>query len=105
MYSSLVRSLVPLLAGLVITQALRLGVHLDQGTVTDVVQAVVTGLYYTAFRWAEVHLGPGWGWFLGLARPPKYPAASHPLRLPRPRFLRLAGRRSAVGEVGEGDDA
>lgn len=76
MFSSLVRSLVPLLAGLILTQALRLGVHLDQGAVTDVVQAAVTGLYYAAFRWAETHLGPAWGWFLGLARPPQYPAKS-----------------------------
>jgi isopenicillin N synthase-like dioxygenase len=72
MYTSSVRYVVTLSAGLILTQGLRLGVHLDQGAVTMVVQAAVTGLYYNVFRWAETHLGQGWGWFLGLARPPQY---------------------------------
>lgn len=75
MYASFIRTVVPIIAGFVITMALRfLGVHLDEATVTGIVQALAAGAYYTVFRLAETHLSSGWGWFLGLARPPEYPS-------------------------------
>jgi len=88
-YASLIRTLVPLIAGFLITQALRLGIHLDQATVTATVQTLVSAAYYALFRAAEHHLGRYWGWFLGLARPPAYQAGSGTAR----RLLSRARRR------------
>ena len=79
LFASLVRTVVPLVAGFLITQLVRLGVTLDQATVTTFVGAAITAVYYALFRFAETHLGSGFGWFLGMARPPQYPAdASKP---------------------------
>lgn len=78
LFTSLVRTVVPLIAGFLITQLLRLGVTIDEATLTTLVEAVVTGLYYAVFRFAEMHLGAGFGWFLGAARPPQYPSTSTP---------------------------
>jgi multisubunit Na+/H+ antiporter MnhB subunit len=75
LFTSLVRTVVPLIAGFLITQLVRLGVTVDQATVATVVEAIVTGAYYFVFRLAEQHLGTGFGWFLGAAKPPQYPSA------------------------------
>ncbi|MFI8792576.1 hypothetical protein [Streptomyces sp. NPDC055105] len=77
-FTSLVRTVVPIVAGFLITQLLRLGVTIDEATLTTLVEAVVTGLYYAVFRFAETHVGSGFGWFLGVARPPQYPSPSTP---------------------------
>jgi hypothetical protein len=76
LFTSLVRTVVPLIAGFLITQLVRLGVTLDEATVTTFVEAVVTAAYYALFRFAETRLGAGFGWFLGMARPPQYPSAN-----------------------------
>jgi hypothetical protein len=71
-------------------------VLLGQGTVTNAVQALASALYYAVFRWAETRLGPGWGWFLGLAKPPSYP--NLPAGAPRrSRWLRWFRRPRAGG--------
>jgi hypothetical protein len=98
MYTSIIRTLVPLIAGVLITQALRLGVHLDEGAVTNTVQASISGLYYTVFRGAEARLSPAWGWFLGIARPPQYSAAPATQTLSRRGFLGLSRRRQRSKE-------
>ena len=72
---SLVRTLVPIAAGWLITQALGLGVHLDSAELASLLTAGFSGGYYAVFRWAEVHLSPKFGWLLGYAAPPQYPAA------------------------------
>ncbi|MER7706378.1 hypothetical protein ABTX81_26220 [Kitasatospora sp. NPDC097605] len=69
---SLWRTSVPYVVAFVVVQAARLGIHLDNASVTA---ALVTGfgtVYYTVFRFLEHRLGAGWGWFLGAARPPSY---------------------------------
>ena len=73
--ASLVRTVVPIVAGWVVTQALRLGVHLDQASVASAVTAGLGALWYAGFRLLEHHVHPAWGWLLGWARPPQYPAA------------------------------
>ncbi|MFI5706035.1 hypothetical protein ACIA78_39095 [Streptomyces xanthochromogenes] len=51
---------------------------------TGVLTPVATFAYYAVFRFAEEHLSPRFGWFLGYARPPKYEAAPYPLPRVRP---------------------
>ncbi|WP_223244541.1 hypothetical protein [Streptomyces sp. CBMA156] len=74
---SLWRTCVPYIVAFLVVQAARLGLHLDNASVTS---ALVTGfgtVYYAAFRFLEHRYGATWGWFLGAARPPSYelPAA------------------------------
>ncbi|WP_406515587.1 hypothetical protein OH809_24985 [Streptomyces sp. NBC_00873] len=69
---SLVRTLAPILAGWLITQALRLGVHLDGTVLVSLETSAFAGAYYLVFRWAELHLSPRFGWLLGYAQPPQY---------------------------------
>ncbi|MFE7525825.1 hypothetical protein ACFU7Y_08880 [Kitasatospora sp. NPDC057542] len=69
---SLWRTCVPYIVAFLVVQAARLGIHLDNASVTS---ALVTGfgtVYYAAFRFLEHRFGASWGWFLGAARPPSY---------------------------------
>ncbi|MFB7122960.1 hypothetical protein [Kitasatospora sp. NPDC056273] len=77
---SLWRTCVPYIVAFLAVQAARLGLHLDNASVTS---ALVTGFgtaYYAVFRFLEHRFGATWGWFLGAARPPSYqqPAATPP---------------------------
>lgn len=65
-----VRTVVPVLVGLVITLALRTGLDLH-GYAPEITSAV-TALYYSAARLAEEYLSPRFGWLLGVAARPKY---------------------------------
>lgn len=67
---SYVRTIVPVLVGLVISLALRAGIDLH-GYAPEVT-AVVTAVYYCAARAAEHYLSPKFGWLLGVASLPKY---------------------------------
>ncbi|MFF2614840.1 hypothetical protein [Kitasatospora sp. NPDC058046] len=78
---SLWRTCVPYIVAFLAVQAARLGLHLDNASVTS---ALVTGFgtaYYAVFRFLEHRFGATWGWFLGAARPPSYqpPAAAKPV--------------------------
>ncbi|MFE2106629.1 hypothetical protein ACFXAF_12290 [Kitasatospora sp. NPDC059463] len=68
---SLWRTVVPTLVGLAAGQAARLGFDLDDAQVTAWLTVGFTTVYYAAFRALE-RVRPGWGWFLGIARPPSY---------------------------------
>jgi hypothetical protein len=84
LFPSAMRTLVPIVAGALLTLALRTGVDLDSGTATTVVTAALTAVYYLLFRGFEHladRLGAGRlrtaaGVLLGWARPPQYPAPS-----------------------------
>ncbi|MFG3050310.1 hypothetical protein ACGFZP_05050 [Kitasatospora sp. NPDC048239] len=74
MYDFLVsvwRTVVPTLVGLVGAQATRLGFHVEDAQLTAWLTVAFSTVYYAAFRRLE-QLRPGWGWFLGIARPPAY---------------------------------
>lgn len=81
-FASVLRTLVPLLVGLVVTVSGVLGLPVDTGRVAVVVAAVVTAVYYLALRLAEAGAARiGWepgriiaGILLGWARPPQYQA-------------------------------
>lgn len=81
LFVSAMRTGVPLVAGWLLTLAVRAGIGLDSTTVTAAVTVGLTLAYYLVFRVLEV-LGerlPGTflqnlaGVFLGWARPPAYP--------------------------------
>ena len=88
LFTSLMRTVVPIVAGLILGAAARMRLDLDDATVATEVTAALTMGYYAAFRlleqWAG-RLGAGWlrtaaGIALGWARPPQYPApAGDPL--------------------------
>lgn len=70
--TSIIRTVVPAIVGAILTAALKLGLDLDAGAVTSIVQVVVTAAYYAAARLLEQHVGPLWGRLLGAAKPPTY---------------------------------
>ncbi|MFJ7422721.1 hypothetical protein ACIQXD_29580 [Streptomyces uncialis] len=72
LYVSALRTVVPWLAGLLITEAAALGLDLDPGAAEHAVTLGVVVAYYTLFRWAEQRLSPRFGWLLGYAKPPSY---------------------------------
>jgi len=84
LFASLMRTLVPLVAGLLLGQAARLGLDLDDATVTASVTAGLTAAYYALWRALEDLAGRiGWeplrilaGLLLGWARPPQYSEAA-----------------------------
>ncbi|WP_433329495.1 hypothetical protein [Spirillospora sp. CA-294931] len=52
-YTSVVRTVVPLIVAVLIGQAARVGLDLDEGAVTSIVTTVVGALYYAGARWIE----------------------------------------------------
>lgn len=101
LFASIMRTLTPVVAGLVLSLAARVGLDLDGAEVTAAVTAALTAGYYTAWRLVEEwagRLGAGWartlaGVALGWARPPEYP---------RPDGLSAELSRYAVRDGGGG---
>ncbi|MEV6791232.1 hypothetical protein AB0M87_04345 [Streptomyces sp. NPDC051320] len=84
LFTSFMRTGVPIAAGLVLTMAAKAGFGIDSSMVTMLVTSGLTAGYYAVFRLAEHGAGRiGWPWMrkaagvlLGWAKPPEYPAAS-----------------------------
>lgn len=78
-FPSVMRTVVPLVAGVIITLLAHIGVDFGSEVTTSVVTAVLAGAYYTAFRLLERLAPTGgkaeklFGLLLGFARPPVYP--------------------------------
>ena len=72
--TSVVRTIVPLIVGLVMNLLVRYGldqlVDVEQINlvVSGVVTTVVTAVYYVAVRWLETFRSSKWGWLLGKCR-------------------------------------
>ncbi|MET7646339.1 hypothetical protein ABZS83_22475 [Streptomyces sp. NPDC005426] len=81
LFISTMRTAVPLIAGWLLTLAVRAGIGIDSATVTAAVTVSCALVYYLAFRLLELlgERAPGAvlqnlaGVFLGWARPPAYP--------------------------------
>lgn len=80
LFVSTMRTLVPIVAGLVLSLAGRLGIPVDSDTAALVVLAGLSAVYYLAFRGLEA-LAERMAWlplqtlagvFLGWAKPPQY---------------------------------
>lgn len=80
LFASILRTVVPIVVGLVLGLAARVGLDLDDATVTAYVTAGLTAGYYALWRALEELAGRiGWeplrlvaGVLLGWARPPEY---------------------------------
>lgn len=80
LWASIVRTLVPLIAGGVITWLVSLGIDLDDqfSTALNVfLYALFSALYYIGARLAETYVTPKLGWLLGLAKSPDSYTAKH----------------------------
>jgi hypothetical protein len=69
---SLWRTVVPYIVGYVAVALARIGITIDDATLTASLVLAFGSLYYALFRFLEQRAGRGWGWLLGLARPPQY---------------------------------
>ncbi|MFG3019822.1 hypothetical protein ACGFZQ_14945 [Streptomyces sp. NPDC048254] len=86
LFASFMRTVVPIVAGLLLTLLVRIGVDFDSASVASVVTTVLTGAYYTTFRLLEslavkLHSRPlatVAGILLGWAAPPDYAGTVHP---------------------------
>lgn len=91
-FPSVMRTVVPLVAGVAITALARLGLDFSSEATTSVVTAAVAAAYYMLFRLLERVTPEGgrleklFGLMLGFARPPIYPVAApaQPATAPRP---------------------
>jgi hypothetical protein len=80
LFTSLMRTLVPVVAGLLLSLAAKVGLDLDDATATAYTTAAVTAAYYALWRALEELAGRiGWtplrtlaGVLLGWAKPPQY---------------------------------
>lgn len=68
---SLIRTITPIVAGVVVLQFVRLGVDVDDATAATLVSAAISALYYAAARELETRW-PRFGRLLGRATPPIY---------------------------------
>ncbi|MBK3572575.1 hypothetical protein JHN63_01800 [Streptomyces sp. MBT65] len=81
LFPSVMRTLVPLIAGWLLTFAVRAGVTIDSEKVTSTVTVIAVLAYYLVFRLLEyigtrlrgTALQTVAGFLLGWARPPAYP--------------------------------
>lgn len=69
--ASLRRTFVPIIAGVILSALLSLGIEIDPTALTTVVTGIFSGGYYALFRWLESKY-PGASIFLGDRRKPTY---------------------------------
>jgi hypothetical protein len=87
--SSILRTIVPIVVGAVLTFLVKHNV-LDPDTTAEaeqltlVLNAVVTGAYYVVVRFLETKVAPSFGWLLGLAKQPGYEPGPAPAPPPTP---------------------
>lgn len=75
LFDSFVRTFVPVIVGAVVSWLSLTGVELDaslEGSLTVVVTAGITAVYYVVARLLEVYVAPQFGWLLGVAKAPEY---------------------------------
>lgn len=81
---SIIRTIVPLLAGLVINWLVSRGI--DPGPYQDFISTIIAALastaLYGAIRFLETRSDPRWGWLLGLAKAPTYAPTPAPAPAP-----------------------
>lgn len=69
--TSIIRTLVPLVAGWIITWLVAKGFSIDQGALENVLYGLFSGLYYIVVRFVELKW-PAFGVLLGVAQQPSY---------------------------------
>lgn len=66
------RSVVPVIAGVLLAHAARLGLSIPEDALVGVLEGLVISTYYVVLRLAERHV-PALGWLLGALAIPTYP--------------------------------
>ena len=66
------RSVVPVIAGVLLAHAARLGLDIPEDALVGVLEGLVISVYYVVLRLAERHV-PALGWLLGALAIPTYP--------------------------------
>lgn len=74
--ASVVRTVVPIIVGVVVGGGLKVGLHLDSTLLTEVLTTVVGGGYYAVVRYLETRYSVQWGWLLGKIGAPQYAVGS-----------------------------
>ncbi|WP_242890832.1 hypothetical protein [Actinomadura litoris] len=80
MYAYVVRTLVPLLVGVVVGQAARIGLALDPTAVYAIVTPTTSLGYGAAARWVELHFPAMGRWLLALGLTTLAPEYASPRR-------------------------
>lgn len=73
LWASIVRTIVPLVVGGVLSLAVAINVPLDpefETLLAALLTALLTALYYVAVRLFETYISPKLGWLLGYAKSP-----------------------------------
>lgn len=71
--ASLWRTAVPVIVGCVGAVLAHIYIDVDDQALSQVLVAAFAIVYHGLFRLLEAKVSPGFGWFLGLAKPPTYP--------------------------------
>jgi hypothetical protein len=73
LWASIVRTLVPIIVGAVLSWAVSAGITLDdqfEALLGAALTLAFSGIYYIAVRLLETYVTPKLGWLLGLAKSP-----------------------------------
>ena len=73
MLTSLIRTLVPLIVGFLISIPVIAGTGVSSEQLAGLVTALVTAGYYALARFLEAKVSPSFGWLLGKPGAPVYP--------------------------------
>jgi len=74
MLPSLVRTVVPVIAGVLLGWAAKVGLNLPEGPVTELVTVAITGVYYGVGRWLEQRWPVVGRWLLAAGLTKKQPS-------------------------------
>jgi hypothetical protein len=73
--ASIVRTVVPLLVGVITASLLKAGIEIPEGFLDQYLAEIVFTLYYVGVRLLETYVGPAYGKLLGVAKKPSYESA------------------------------
>ena len=80
MFASVIRTVVPMVVGVIVGQAARIGLGLDEGAVTSIVTALIGAAYYGLARLVEEQWPAAGRVLLALGLTGKAPEYRTPLR-------------------------
>ena len=72
------RTIVPLVVGLVVTGLVALNIEVDEDlteSINALAASLTTAVYYIVAAWLERNVSPKFGWLLGVAKTPAYEKA------------------------------
>lgn len=73
MLASIIRTVVPVIVGVLLGWAAKVGLNLPEGPVTEIVTIVITGAYYALGRWLEKRWPAVGRWMLAAGLTKKKP--------------------------------